>query len=274
MARYHDGSDMDPSAAPRPYLHPVRTPAGTVVTDVLPADHPHHMGVSLAVPDVDGTQYWGGMSYVDGRGYVWLDNEGTQRAVSRSRTADGVAERLEWRRPDGTLQAVEHRTLTVRAAGDAYLLSWRTALTGVEDLSIGSPATNGRAGAEYGGLFWRFPHWPDARVLVDGGAGEHAAHGSTSRWLAVSSATAGAGVILVQRGAVLPWFVRAEEYLGACPALAWRHRLEVAAGRPLHIGMDALVADATFDDAGGVDRALGLTGPSPEGQGPAGPEGE
>src|SRR5687768_11792905 len=30
------------------YFHPLRTPAGTVVTDVAPADHPHHRGVFLA----------------------------------------------------------------------------------------------------------------------------------------------------------------------------------------------------------------------------------
>lgn len=270
LAHYRDGTDMDPSSAPRPYLHPVRTPAGTVVTDVLPADHPHHMGVSLAVPDVDGTQYWGGMSFVDGKGYVWLDNEGTQRVASRSASENEVREKLEWRRPDGTLQVVEERVISTRPAGDGcYVLSWRSTLIGVEDLSIGSPATNGRAGAEYGGLFWRFPGWPDAQVVVDDGAGESVAHGSTSRWLAISSATAGAGVILVQRGGVLPWFVRTEEYLGACPALAWRHRLEMAAGRPLQIGLDALVADTAFTCAADVDDVLGLAGIDP-----ANPEGE
>lgn len=257
---YRNGSDMDPSAAPRPYLHPVRTPAGTVVTDVLPADHPHHMGVSLAIPDVDGTQYWGGMSYVDGRGYVWLDNEGTQTVMSRSCSPDAVHEHLEWRRPDGVLQIIEDRTTAVRPSEDNYVLSWRSTLTAVEDVSIGSPATNGRPGAGYGGLFWRFPSWPDAIAIVVDGVGEDAAHGSTSRWLAVSSPAAGAGVILVQRGPALPWFVRTEEYLGACPALAWRHRLDVPAGHPLHIDMDALIADTVFTDADDVNQALALAG--------------
>ena len=259
-ARYRDGSDMDPSGAPRPYLHPVRTLAGTVVTDVRPADHPHHMGFSLAVPDVNGTQYWGGMSYVDGQGYVWLDNEGSQTVTTRSLEEDRLEESLEWRSPRGLLQATETRSMSTRGTPGGYLLQWRSALTGVEDLSIGSPASNGRAGAGYGGLFWRFPHWPDAIVLVEGGQGEDAAHGSTSPWLAVSSPNAWAGVILIQHGPEFPWFVRTEEYLGACPALAWSDALEVPAGRPLSIGLDAIVCDTVFQDRHAVEAALKAAG--------------
>src|SRR5688572_11367184 len=36
------------------YFHPLRTPGGTFVTDVAPADHPHHRGIFLAWFDVQG----------------------------------------------------------------------------------------------------------------------------------------------------------------------------------------------------------------------------
>src|SRR5205814_1028778 len=47
VAEYHRGADLPPGVSPRPYLHPIRTPAGTVVTAVAPEDHPHHLGFSF-----------------------------------------------------------------------------------------------------------------------------------------------------------------------------------------------------------------------------------
>ena len=44
------------------YFHPLRTPGGTVVTDVAPADHPHHRGVFLAWFEMKGkadADFWG-----------------------------------------------------------------------------------------------------------------------------------------------------------------------------------------------------------------------
>ncbi|WP_328824402.1 DUF6807 family protein [Verrucosispora sioxanthis] len=60
VARYVLAPDLDARHGPRPYLHPVRTLAGTPVTDALPADHVWHLGASLAVQDVAGTNLWGG----------------------------------------------------------------------------------------------------------------------------------------------------------------------------------------------------------------------
>lgn len=44
------------------YFHPVRTPSGVVVTDVAPADHPHHRGIFLAWVEMHGKKdgdFWG-----------------------------------------------------------------------------------------------------------------------------------------------------------------------------------------------------------------------
>jgi hypothetical protein len=59
VAEYLAGDDMPPGLAPRPYLHPVRTLSGVVVTDAMASDHPWHLGVSVAVQDVDGWNFWG-----------------------------------------------------------------------------------------------------------------------------------------------------------------------------------------------------------------------
>ena len=44
------------------YFHPLLTPGGVVVTDVAPADHPHHRGVFLAWVEMHGKKdadFWG-----------------------------------------------------------------------------------------------------------------------------------------------------------------------------------------------------------------------
>src|SRR5690348_15396559 len=54
VAEYVWRPDLPRTLSPRPYLHPVRTLAGTSVTELQPADHPHHLGVSVAVSDLGG----------------------------------------------------------------------------------------------------------------------------------------------------------------------------------------------------------------------------
>ena len=46
LFRYVYRPDDPPLESPRPYLHPVRTLGGEVVTDCRPADHPWHKGIS------------------------------------------------------------------------------------------------------------------------------------------------------------------------------------------------------------------------------------
>ena len=76
VATYVDGRGTIPTSSPRPFLHPVRTRSGVVLTVRHPADHDWHFGVGMAIPDVNGTSFWGGGTYVHGTGYVLLDNHG------------------------------------------------------------------------------------------------------------------------------------------------------------------------------------------------------
>ena len=50
VARYLDGRGTIPTSSPRPYLHPVRTLAGVVLTARHPADHDWHLGVGDGDP--------------------------------------------------------------------------------------------------------------------------------------------------------------------------------------------------------------------------------
>nr|WP_272898155.1 PmoA family protein [Agromyces seonyuensis] len=254
VARIESGDDVDAVLSPRPYLHPVTTLAGTVTTDTLPADHLHHLGLGVALPDVNGTSHWGGRTYVRGTGSVMLANHGRQRRDGVEVEGGLLRERLTWLDEHGAAQLGEHRETTgevVRVGADeAWMLGWRSLLTAnFGALEFGSPATKGRVGAGYGGVFWRFPDWAATVVTADG-AGEDNAHGSRSPWLAVTDASRATTVLLMQPVGPRPrpWFARVAEYLGVGPALAWDEPFHVAEGDSVELGLDALLLDRAVVD--------------------------
>ncbi|WP_127792365.1 DUF6807 family protein [Agromyces sp. LHK192] len=257
VARYEEGTSIDQVLSPRPFLHPVETLGGVRVTDVHPTDHLHHLGIGVALPDVNRTSYWGGRTYVQGVGSVMLENQGTQRRDELELVGDDtVTERLTWIDEREVAQLSEVRSIRGRAVRvgerDAWTLNWRSVLTAnFGALRLGSPATNGRTGAGYGGLFWRFPKW-DAQVVTADGVGEELAHGSRSPWLAVTDPARPVTVLLMQPAGTepRPWFARVSEYLGVCPAVAWDEIVEVPEGGTLDLGLDALLIDRAITDAG------------------------
>ncbi|WP_159944491.1 MULTISPECIES: PmoA family protein [unclassified Nocardiopsis] len=259
LAVLHDGTDIEPTLSPRPYLHPVRTLAGTAVTELRPADHLHHLGVSVAVPDVSGTSFWGGRTFTRDRGSVLLDNHGRQNHVSwLEQSPHRRVQALSWTDPGGVELLAEERTLHALGLDEhTWVLDVRVRLrnTARRDLSIGSPATNGRPGAGYGGLFWRAPvaEAPPRVLGADGLEGEKALHGSRAPWLALSGTDrAGARwtLLLLQPGEHTdPWFLRAEEYPGVGPALAWDERLPVPEGALLERRLRVAVRDGHPDAA-------------------------
>ena len=246
VAAYQDGSHIRAVSSPRPYLHPVRTLAGTVVTDHQPLDHVWHLGVGVALQDVDGVNFWGGRTYTRAAGeYAWRPDHGTivrtdqspsgRTAVEQSpdhqpldghardgQARDGeLAETLSWNGADGVPVLTERRTWTWAPAGpSAWRLTLDFALSPAGDhaVSLGSPGSNGRHEGGYGGFFWRLPECTGARVWAPGAAGETlageaAVHGSLTPWLAWSgtfgSGTSGSGT--ADRGTATLVFVATED---------------------------------------------------------------
>ncbi|MFI1001110.1 PmoA family protein [Streptomyces galbus] len=252
VARYVTRPELPARLAPRPYLHPVTTLAGTTVTELTPADHAHHLGAGVAVPDVEGTNFWGGRTYVRDRGPTELDNHGAQRHTGFPlRDADGFVAELRWVAAGAELLR-ERRT--VAAAGltrAAWALDLTFSLTNVTPgpLSLGSPATNGRPGAAYGGFFWRArkeDRAPDA--FTPDAEGEDEVHGRTADWLALATDR----WTLVFAGATDatrrdPWFVRTAEYPGVGSSLASERRLVVAPGDTAVRRIVTVVADGRLD---------------------------
>jgi hypothetical protein len=259
VGRYVTRPDLPARLSPRPCLHPVTTLSGTAVTELAPADHLHHLGVGVAVPDVEGHNFWGGRTYVRDRGPTELDNHGVQQHVSFALSdPDGFVEELRWV-ADGTELLRERRTVAATGLTDAaWALDFTFALTNTTGgpLSIGSPATNGRPGAAYGGFFWRALKEAEAPgVLTPDGEGEAHAHGSRAGWVALTGST----WTLVFAGATEatrrdPWFVRTAEYPGVGSSLAHDARLPVPAGETVVRRIVTVVADGRL----GRDEAAAL----------------
>ncbi|GGZ33712.1 PmoA family protein [Streptomyces poonensis] len=252
VARYTTRPELPPKSSPRPYLHPVTTLAGTAVTELAPADHLHHLGVGVAVPDVEGHNFWGGRTFVRGQGPTELDNHGTQRHLSfQLSDPDGFVEELSWTAAGGELLRERRTVAATELTGAAWALDFTFSLTNTTDgpLTIGSPATNGRPGAAYGGFFWRARKEEAAPlVFTPGREGEAEVHGTRADWLAL----AGSDWTLVFSGATDetredPWFVRAEEYPGVGSSLAHEERLPIEPGDTLVRRIVTVVADGVLD---------------------------
>jgi len=197
--------------SPKPYFYPLHTLSGNPVSAFRPIDHFWHHGLAMTCAELSGENFWGGPTYVRGQGYRQLQNNGTQRhlAWTEIRLDQGrphLHEQLEWVTQAGRTWLAEERIIDVTDVkpGEGYwVLSFRTRLTNCsgKTLDFGSPTTNGRPAAGYGGLFWRGPRCfvgPRKQcapriLLADGTEGEKDAMGHRSPWLAYYGRHDGSG---------------------------------------------------------------------------------
>ncbi|SDS61679.1 Predicted dehydrogenase [Friedmanniella luteola] len=271
VADYHDGAGTLPTSTPRPVLHPVSTLTGVRVSAQHPADHDWHTGVGLAVPDVDGTNLWGGGTYVHGQGYRLLDDHGRVDGEPPLVTDGGFRQRLAWRSRDGAVLLEEQRTVRWGPLdGRAWHLHLGTVLRAGRGATVGSPGSKGRPDGGYGGFFWRFPACADVDVLTADARGEQAVQGTVSPWVAwAADFTAAPGVsgpatvVLSSPSAADagdPWFVRVRDYPGLGSALAWRDPVVLPPGGELARRFDVAVVDGRLSPAEAADVAAALVG--------------
>jgi predicted dehydrogenase len=272
VALYRDGQGTIPTSSPRPVLHPVRTLTGVVVTANHPADHDWHSGVGMAIPDVNGTHFWGGGTYVHGQGYVLLDNHGVISGEPPDLTDHAFTHELQWIGHDGSVQLREQRLISWAAMNErAWRLSFDTSLRADVGAEINSPGSKGRSGGGYGGFFWRFPACDSVEVFTAQARGEDEVHGSVAPWVAWSADfTAGPGIsgpatIIVAAPdaaeAGEPWFVRVGGYPGLGSALAWERPAILPAGAQLRRRFDVAIADGRLTEAEASALAAELSAP-------------
>ncbi len=251
IARYVAEPSTPAVESTKPYLHPLRTLDGAVVSAFRPWDHPWHKGLQFTASELSDENFWGGKTYVDGE-YLWLDNVGRMQhdGYSDITIVDDsvtVAERLTWITAAGESWIDEDRSLRFHGVDDAaglWLLDFSTRLRNARSapISFGSPTTRGRENAGYTGLFWRGPRsWTGGDILADGGVVGESAMGTSSRWLALSGRhdeiDGGATVLFVagtsSSAVPVTWFVRSEPFAAINTSFAFHDTSTLEPGETL-----------------------------------------
>ncbi|MFE2266749.1 DUF6807 domain-containing protein [Streptomyces griseosporeus] len=257
--------------APKPYLHPLRTLAGDVVTDYRPNDHRWHKGLALTASHLSGANLWGGNTYVPGEGYLALpERVGSMAHAGFDEVGAGggravITERLTWHPYGGELWAEERRRIEVHdidAGSRSWALTWTSAITNrrKEPLRFGSPTTAGRELAGYTGLFWRGSRaFRGGRILGPDAEGPRMM-GTQAPWLAFTGehdGTDGHATLVFAHapendhsgaagGHPAHWFVRNDPFAAVAPSWAFFEELELAPGDTLTRRYRVVVADGAW----------------------------
>src|SRR4051794_28914569 len=167
--------------APRPFIHPLTTPAGAVLTVEAPGDHPWHHALWFTIKFVNGENFW-----------EEYGEFGLLRTVGVRETDDAVEADLEWIAPDGdSVRLRDTRTITrVPVDADAYAIDW------IEHLSVDTDTVFDRTPfttwGGYGGLTLRGgPDWTDPVIRLDDGIARDRPLGEPSTWLTIDGTVDG-----------------------------------------------------------------------------------
>jgi hypothetical protein len=254
--------------SPRPYLHPLRTLDGDLVSLYRPHDHLWHKGIAWSLSNVGTENFWGGRTYLPARGYTQLPNNGTMRheGFERAEVRDGVLrldERLSWITEAGQNWIVESRRIAVTVLPDlqAWQLDFQSTMTNVSGsaMAIGSPTTQGRDHAGYSGLFWRGPRsFSGGRVLTSNGEGADELMGWRGPWMGYvgrHDEHGGSSTLLFRDSPAnfsypSRWFVRTDMYACLCPAPFFDEEYGLDDGGELTLRYDVFVVNGALDVAG------------------------
>lgn len=216
--------------SPKPYFHPLKTLSGNEVTLFRPYDHLWHTGLAMTAAHLSGQNFWGGPTYVRDTGYVQLENNGriqhsNWRQISCTESAHCV-EQLKWITYGGETWINEERQISVSEINptDRYWsldLVFHLENIASHPLAFGSPTTEGRPAAGYGGLFWRGPRsFLHGYILAAGNLEGAEIMGQVSPWLAFIGSHDGNGeqstLLFIDQPAnprfPTRWFVRHDPY--------------------------------------------------------------
>lgn len=251
----------------RPHIHPLRSPAGHVLSRDAPEDHFWHHGLWFTIKFLDEDNFWEEMPP-----YGVLRHDGPPEIVTAVGGVVSVRGTLRWTRPDReTVAVVEQRTLThVPLGPDAYAIDLDTTLVPTADTRFDRTPFTTWGG--YGGLALRGAgDWTDTRLLIDDGSTHDRVLGVSSRWCDLTGTPPGGGPTPVgvamldhpgNRRHPVPFYAstRAATYgdegwsnfLNA--AFLWHDGLNVAAGEELRVRERVIVHDDEWE-AGRLDAA-------------------
>lgn len=193
----------------RPYLYPVFSPAGFMITTESPADHPHHNSVWIGADHLHVRMPVSGDRYEEYTYCFYLNQTFQGRSPGRiletaiegaeqSPTHYRIVQRNEWRGPaewaadNGRVVAKENRSFDIQPGEQCHIIDIRSQLLPTEwDLTIGSTRHayfNVRVSesirATHGG----------ALTDADGHTGGDAITGTTSDWVDYSGSVGGKNI--------------------------------------------------------------------------------
>lgn len=265
IATYTYDATDEQQESPRPFFHPLRTTAGETVSAYRPWDHVWHKGLAWSLPHFGDDNFWGGPSYRRGHGYTPLPNNGRmrhERALDAGTDKDGFhfSHELTWWTQSGEHVVDEVRTITISAGrdGTSWIMVFSTNMTNVsgQDIQIGSPTTEGRENAGYGGLFWRGPReFAGGRIVGPGGATGEALRGTRGPWLAFvgqhDDSCRHSTVLIAddRNNAQHPpeWFARSEPFACFGPAPFFSNEVTFTAGSTMVNRYAVVIADGDSD---------------------------
>lgn len=156
---------------PKPYVHPMWSANGAVVTLDSPPDHKHHRGLFIGWSNVNGIDFW---SESTGR---MVHQKFEQLSAAGEAT---IVATIHWvAAATGKVLLAEQRTLRVLPPSeDTTMLVWESELRASEELVL--------TGAQYNGLGIRFARSMDGgSVLNSNGTAEiKRANGEKAEWCA------------------------------------------------------------------------------------------
>jgi hypothetical protein len=130
--------------APKPYLHPLRSAAGVIVTRHFPmekaagetTDHPHHRGLWFTHGDVNGIDFW--MSEPEGNraniGRVVLNKI---VAVKSGDKSGSISALFDWVGPDKKTMLTESRTMVFYSDARLRTVDFDVTFTAVQKVKFG-----------------------------------------------------------------------------------------------------------------------------------------
>lgn len=237
---------------PKPFFHPLHTPAGFCVSLFEPSDHVWHRGLWFTIKFINGENFW---------------EENDEFGVQRSPTPPTVACEADgsvawtheqaWERPRGAGSVfAETRALGYRPLDDeSYALDWDIALTAQAELTLDRTPFTTWGG--YGGLTLRGNrNWTQTRLLFSDGSTSDRPTGIPALWGDLSGAFDGGlekqgGVALFDHPGNVrhpsPWYgaTGAGHYLNA--AFLFHEPLTVTVGETLRLRYRALIHDGQWD---------------------------
>ncbi|HET6387124.1 MAG TPA: PmoA family protein [Armatimonadota bacterium] len=167
---------------PKPYFHPLHTPAGSCLSLFEPHDHLWHRGLWFAVKFINGENFW--EEYGEYGSVVPAAPPGVSHGMDGSIAWE---QRLDWQRPNakGAVFA-ETRVITFRPLDDeSYVLDWDVRLTALADLNLDRTPFTTWGG--YGGLILRGSRsWQETRLLFSDGSTSERPTGCRATWCDLS----------------------------------------------------------------------------------------